>query len=169
MQVVECCGKNPHLQVAIPHLWRLHLIPAVFRRIILCACFRKTVWKIGLYRVWAGQSPGYNVPMPGGKLSDAPCKMCLSLMYFFVFRLRAVRPAAGNRPARNWQPHGPQLENGVLYSVLLPLCWGISVFCLCLWRADAACFFMANRDIKSPLHPLSLMDKGMWRVKGECV
>ena len=28
---------------------------------------------------------------------------------------------------------------------------------------------MANRDIKSPLHPLSLMDKGMWRVKGECV
>ncbi|MBD9148271.1 MAG: hypothetical protein EGP63_08980 [Bacteroides stercoris] len=28
MQVVECCGKNPHLQVAIPHLWRLHLIPA---------------------------------------------------------------------------------------------------------------------------------------------
>ena len=35
-------------------------------------------------------------------------------MYFFVFRLRAVRPAAGNRPARNWQPHGPQLENGVL-------------------------------------------------------
>ena len=30
-------------------------------------------------------------------------------MYFFVFRLRAVRPAAGNRPARNWQPHGPQL------------------------------------------------------------
>ena len=44
MQVVECCGKNPHL-------WRLHLIPAVFRRIILCACFRKTVWKIGLYRV----------------------------------------------------------------------------------------------------------------------
>ena len=51
MQVVECCGKNPHLQVAIPHLWRLDLIPAVFRRIILCACFRKTVWKIGLYRV----------------------------------------------------------------------------------------------------------------------
>jgi hypothetical protein len=35
-------------------------------------------------------------------------------MYFFVFRLRAVRPAAGNRTARNWQPHGPQLENGVL-------------------------------------------------------
>ena len=97
MQVVECCGKNPHLQVAIPHLWRLHLIPAVFRRIILCACIRKTVWKIGLYRVWAGQSPGYNVPMPGGKLPDAPCKMCLSLMYFFVFRLRAVRPAAGKR------------------------------------------------------------------------
>ena len=28
MQVVECCGKNPHLQVAIPRLWRLHLIPA---------------------------------------------------------------------------------------------------------------------------------------------
>ena len=58
MQVVECCGKNPHLQVAIPHLqvaiphlWRLHLIPAIFRRIILCACIRKTVWKIGLYRV----------------------------------------------------------------------------------------------------------------------
>jgi len=51
MQVVEYCGKNPHLQVAIPHLWRLHLIPAVFRRIILCACIRKTVWKIGLYRV----------------------------------------------------------------------------------------------------------------------
>ena len=38
-------------------------------------------------------------------------------MYFFVFRLRAVRPAAGNRPARNWQPHGPQLENGVLVGV----------------------------------------------------
>ena len=35
-------------------------------------------------------------------------------MYFFVFRLRAVRPAAGNRTARNWQPHGSQLENGVL-------------------------------------------------------
>ncbi len=34
-------------------------------------------------------------------------------MYFFVFRLRAVRPAAGNRTARSWQPHGPQLENGV--------------------------------------------------------
>ena len=32
-------------------------------------------------------------------------------MYFFVFRLRAVRPAAGNRTARNWQPRSLQLEN----------------------------------------------------------
>ena len=47
-------------------------------------------------------------------IQDNIYKMCLSLMYFFVFRLRTVRPAAGNRTARNWQPHGPQLENGVL-------------------------------------------------------
>ena len=30
-------------------------------------------------------------------------------MYFFVFRLRAVRPAVGNRTARSWQPYSPQL------------------------------------------------------------
>lgn len=173
------CGmlwKNPHLQVAIPHLWRLHLIPAVFRRIILCACIRKTVWKIGLYRVWAGQSPGYNVSMPGGKLSDVPCKMCLSLMYFFVFRLRAVRPAAGNRTARNWQPHGPQLENGVLVDAQRGFIQCIVTFMLrhigiLPLPLESWCrlFLCCQPGYKSPLHPLSLMDKGMWRVKGECV
>lgn len=35
-------------------------------------------------------------------------------MCFFVFPLRAVRPAVGNHTARNWQPSGPQLENKVL-------------------------------------------------------
>lgn len=35
MQVVECCGKNPHLQVAIPHLWCLHLIPADYTLCLL--------------------------------------------------------------------------------------------------------------------------------------
>ena len=97
-------------------------------------------------------------------------------MYFFVFRLRAVGPQL--QPySPQLQPHGPQLENGVLVDaqrvfiqcIVTFMLRHYRLFCLCLWRADAACFFAANRDIKSPFHPLSLMDKGMWRVKGECV
>lgn len=38
---------------------------------------------------------------------------------FLVLQLRAVRPAYGNRTARNRQPESPQLENEVLHPAFL--------------------------------------------------
>ena len=58
-----------------------------------------------------------NFPM---HLVKCACPLCISSFSGCGLsgpQLATVQPAAGNRTARNWQPHGPQLENGVLVGV----------------------------------------------------
>ena len=50
MQVVECCGKNP-LAGCYSTLVAFASYSGGFPADYTCACIRKTVWKIGLYRV----------------------------------------------------------------------------------------------------------------------
>lgn len=52
------------------------------------------------------------------KLRLSLCVLYLYLIENFVLQLRAVRPAVGNRSARNWQLHSPQLKNEVFPKAL---------------------------------------------------
>ena len=90
-----------------------------------------------------------NFPM---HLVKCACPLCISSFSgcgLYGPQLATVQPQL--------QPHGPQLENGVLVDAQRGFIQCIVTFMLrhigilpLPLEADAACFFAANRDIKAP-------------------